>query len=295
MLRGLLLLRAAPTAARIGAGIPLPPPLPGAGIPLPPPPPPWAGIPLPPPPPGAGIPLPPAAGRRCELWAGPRPGLYPLRVPGRRALCTGGARGCWRCGAALVEPSDFFCPSCRALQPPDPTRDYFQLLGLPRRFRLEPERLRRCQRRLQRDLHPDNFSRSSEAERRFSEEQSALVNEALGTLLKPLTRGLYLLRLELPGEAGVEQEEEAGGGVPGGGDPAFLATVLQLNEQLEEARSQEEIRRVAEEVEARLQELTEEVARAFEQGRPREARPLLRQMRFWSSVGERVKERLLPR
>ncbi|XP_041039687.1 iron-sulfur cluster co-chaperone protein HscB [Carcharodon carcharias] len=290
MLRGLLLLRAAPTAARIGAGIPFPPP-PGAGIPLPL---------LPPPPSGAGIPLPPAAGRRCEAWAWAwaGPGLYPPRVPGRRALCTGGAGGCWRCGAAPAEASGgFFCPSCRALQPPDRGRDYFQLLGLPRRFRLEPERLRRRQRRLQRALHPDNFSRSSEAERRFSEEQSALVNEALGTLLKPVSRGLYLLRLELPGEAGVveEEEEEAGGGFPGGGDPAFLATVLQLNEQLEEARGQEEIRRVAEEVEARLRELAEEVAQAFERGRPREARPLLRQMRFWSSLGERVKERQLPR
>ncbi|XP_067908523.1 LOW QUALITY PROTEIN: iron-sulfur cluster co-chaperone protein HscB [Heterodontus francisci] len=215
----------------------------------------------------------------CGAWAsGCR-----LSPRGWRSLCTGGS-GCWRCGAALETPG-FFCPSCRALQPPDRGRDYFQLLGLPRRFRLDPERLRRSQRRLQRALHPDNFSRSSEAERRFSEQQSALVNEAYGALSLPLSRGLYLLRLEIPSEAG--EEEEA--------DPAFLSAVLQLNEQLAAAESQAEVAGVAECVEDRLGQLAEEVAPAFEQGRPQEARPLLRQMRYWSSIRERVKERLLPR
>ncbi|GCB61425.1 hypothetical protein scyTo_0009334 [Scyliorhinus torazame] len=259
MLRGLSSC-AGPTAAwRLVAGIPL------ARRP-------WAGIPLIQPPPAG---FPPGGSVR---WAG------------LRGLCTG-AGGCWRCGAAPLEAPGFFCSSCRALQPADRRRDYFQLLGLPRRFRLSAERLSRSQRRLQRVLHPDNFSRSAEAERRFSEEQSALVNEAYGTLLRPLSRGLYLLRLELPAEA---QPEEAGGELPAG-DPAFLAVVLRLNEQLEEARGPEDIGRVAEEVEARLRELTELVAQAFEQGRPRETRPLLRQMRFWSSLSERVKERLLPR
>ncbi|XP_038652488.1 iron-sulfur cluster co-chaperone protein HscB [Scyliorhinus canicula] len=270
MLRGLASC-AGPTAARLGAGIPLGR-RPGAGIPLVQP-------------PGAGFPL-----------VQPRPARFPpggsVRWAGLRGLCTG-AGGCWRCGAAPLEPPGFFCSSCRALQPPDRRRDYFQLLGLPRRFRLSAERLSRSQRRLQRDLHPDNFSRSAEAERRFSEEQSALVNEAYGTLLRPLSRGLYLLRLELPAEAQPE-EEEAGSQLPAG-DPAFLAAVLRLNEQLEEARGPEDIGLVAEEVEARLRELTELVAQAFEQGRPRETRPLLSQMRFWSSLRERVKERLLPR
>ncbi|XP_048416262.1 iron-sulfur cluster co-chaperone protein HscB [Stegostoma tigrinum] len=245
--------------------------------------------------PGTQLPV-PARGLRQP----PRAAACLLLAAGRRAFCSG-ASGCWRCGAeragaAAAEEdggSAFFCPSCRALQPPDPRRDYFQLLGLPRRYRLQTEQLRRRLRHLQRDLHPDNFSRGSEDERRFSEEQSALVNEAYGTLLRPLSRGLYLLRLELPGEAGVGEEVESG--PAGGGDPAFLAAVLHLNERLEEARGPEEIEQVSKEVEARLRELDEEVAGAFEAGRPREALPLLKQMRYWSSLGDRIKERLLPR
>ncbi|GCC35172.1 iron-sulfur cluster co-chaperone protein HscB [Chiloscyllium punctatum] len=220
-----------------------------------------------------------------------RAAACPLPPAGRRGLCSGSS-GCWRCGAERAsgeqEAAAFFCPSCRALQPPDRRRDYFQLLGLQRRYRLDAEQLRRSVRRLQRELHPDNFSRGSEDERRFSEEQSALVNEAYGTLLRPLSRGVYLLRLELPGEAGLGEADS-------GEDPTFLAAVLRLNERLEEARGPEEIGQVSEEVEARLRELDGEVARAFEGGRPRDALPLLKQMRYWSSLGDRIKERLLPR
>lgn len=195
---------------------------------------------------------------------------------------------CWRCGAA-PEPPGFFCSSCRALQAPDRRLDYFQLLGLPRRFPLDPERLREAHRRLQRALHPDNFARSSAVERRHSELQSALLNEAFAALLRPLSRGLYLLELELPGEPPAAGEAEAEA------DPALLGAVLELNERLAEADNQADVRRVAASVEARLRELEDKVDLAFEQGRPRDARPLLRQMKYWNSIGDRVKERLLPR
>ncbi|XP_067851859.1 iron-sulfur cluster co-chaperone protein HscB [Heptranchias perlo] len=166
-------------------------------------------------------------------------------------------------------------------------------MGCPRRFRLDPKRLQSSHRRLQRALHPDNFSQSSDAERRYSEEQSALVNAAYGALLRPLSRGLYLLRLELPGAQAADDDDE-GEVDQATANPAFLRDVLELNEQLAAAESQAEIRRVAGCVEGRLRELGEEVARAFEQGRPQEARTLLQQMKYWSSIEDRVKERLLP-
>ncbi|XP_069767276.1 iron-sulfur cluster co-chaperone protein HscB [Narcine bancroftii] len=227
---------------------------------------------------GAG---PQPLGRDLELW-------YRAAVPSGLRAFSPAATGCWRCGAS-PEPSSFFCPSCRALQPPDRRLDYFQLLGLPRRFRLDVERLRESHRRLQRALHPDNFGRSSETERRYSEEQSALLNEAYAALLRPVSRGLYLLGLELPDER-LAAEDEAPAD-----DPAFLGAVLELNERLAEAESQASIQRVAASVEQRLRELDEQVGRAFEQGRPRHARPLLQQMKYWNSIGDRVKELLLPR
>ncbi|XP_059801201.1 iron-sulfur cluster co-chaperone protein HscB isoform X1 [Hypanus sabinus] len=225
----------------------------------------------------------PPAGR----WPrGAEPRGRPVWAAARHSLRLYSA-ACWRCGAAPGPPG-FFCPSCRALQPADRRLDYFQLLGLPRRYRLDTERLQESHRRLLRALHPDNFGQSTEAERRYSEEQSALVNEAYAALLRPLSRGLYLLQLELPGEpVAAEAEAEA--------DPAFLSAVLELNERLAEAESQADIRRVATSVEERLLELDEQVVRAFEQSRPRDARPLLQRMKYWNSIRERVKERLLPR
>lgn len=37
---------------------------------------------------------------------------------------------CWNCGrrGSPVRGNGFFCPQCRALQPPDSTRDYFSLM-----------------------------------------------------------------------------------------------------------------------------------------------------------------------
>lgn len=56
---------------------------------------------------------------------------------GRSLLSTNAASGksearqCWNCGSAgCVKSGDgFFCEHCRALQPPDPTRDYFSLMN----------------------------------------------------------------------------------------------------------------------------------------------------------------------
>ena len=61
----------------------------------------------------------------------------PTGVPGRRlrncnAASVAGSSSprCWNCGGLGGPPRGdrFFCPQCRALQPPDPTRDYFSLM-----------------------------------------------------------------------------------------------------------------------------------------------------------------------
>ncbi|XP_042300270.1 iron-sulfur cluster co-chaperone protein HscB-like [Sceloporus undulatus] len=68
--------------------------------------------------------------------------------------------GCWSCGTPLSSSaSPRFCPSCRALQPPEPGQDHFHLMGCDRSFRLDVPRLQRTFRTLQRSLHPDFFSR----------------------------------------------------------------------------------------------------------------------------------------
>lgn len=64
-------------------------------------------------------------------------GWWPTGVLGRRLLnCNAASLAgsssprCWNCGGPGGPPRGdrFFCPQCRALQPPDPTRDYFSLM-----------------------------------------------------------------------------------------------------------------------------------------------------------------------
>ncbi|XP_062822732.1 iron-sulfur cluster co-chaperone protein HscB-like isoform X2 [Anolis carolinensis] len=155
------------------------------------------------------------------LWA-LRPGLRPWRALSSRAWLS-----CWSCGLALPANGSQhrFCPSCRALQAPEPQQDLFSVMGCERRFRLDASGLRRSFRALQGLLHPDRFSRSTQVERGFSEEHSSLVNKAYRTLLNPISRGIYLLELN-----GVSLEQ----GTDPGSDPEFLSEIMETNERLQD-------------------------------------------------------------
>ena len=105
---------------------------------------------------------------------------------------------CWSCGAARA-PADALCPSCGKVQPPagagGVARDKFAVLGLPRSFELDPAQLDERFRTLSRKLHPDRFARASAKERRFSLEQTTLLNDAYRTLQDPARRAEHLLEL----------------------------------------------------------------------------------------------------
>ena len=103
---------------------------------------------------------------------------------------------CWSCGAARA-PTDALCPSCGKVQPPAPgtTHDKFAVLGLPRSFELAEGEVDERFRALSRKLHPDRFARASAKERRFSLEQTTLLNDAYRTLRDPARRAEHLLEL----------------------------------------------------------------------------------------------------
>ncbi|XP_077617787.1 iron-sulfur cluster co-chaperone protein HscB isoform X1 [Crocuta crocuta] len=165
-------------------------------------------------------------------------GLWPAGVLGRRPLgCSAASVAgnnspkCWKCGGpgGLMRGDGFFCPQCRALQPPDPTRDYFSLMDCNRAFRVDTAKLQNRYQQLQRLVHPDFFSQRSQTEKDFSEKHSTLVNDAYKTLLAPLSRGLYLLKLH-----GVEIPE----GTDYEMDQQFLMEIMEINEKLAEAESE---------------------------------------------------------
>ena len=105
----------------------------------------------------------------------------------------------------------------------DLSSDYFDLFGLTRGFDIDTSALRTRYRELQKSLHPDRYAAASDAERRWSVQAAAFVNEAERVLAKPLHRAVYLLELE-----GVDTDTETDTSMP----PDFLMQQMEMREQL---------------------------------------------------------------
>lgn len=108
----------------------------------------------------------------------------------------------------------------------DFSRNYFDLFGLPRRFRFDPAALDVAYRALQREVHPDRFAAARDAERRLALQSSARVNEAYRALKDPVARAHYLLSLE-----GVATQDEADAALPF----EFLERQLERREAVSDA------------------------------------------------------------
>ncbi|XP_052454725.1 iron-sulfur cluster co-chaperone protein HscB-like [Carassius gibelio] len=159
---------------------------------------------------------------------------------------------CWKCGYSVEL---FFCPSCNVMQPPDDKTNYFDIL--------------------------------SWKEQEYSEEQSALVNKAYRTLQKPLRRAVYMLELR-----GVLLEE----GTDATADPMFHLEVMEINESLAETWSQDEVSAIGRSVREKLIDLTERMnhpsTKSLFTGDLLTAKELLAQMKYFTNIEEKVKDRI---
>ena len=103
--------------------------------------------------------------------------------------------------------------------------DAFGLLGLPAQFDLDPAVIERAFFERSKEVHPDRFANAPAAERVAALSQTRALNDAYQTLKKPVARAEYLLE-----RAGVTigDNERL--------DPAMIMQVLELREELAEAR-----------------------------------------------------------
>ena len=159
---------------------------------------------------------------------------------------------CVRCGARLENPQR--CRACGTFQPPDPRRDHFATLALPRAYAVDPALLERRVVEFGRDLHPDR-SGGDAATRTRAVLAAAQVNEAYTVLRDDTRRGEYLLKLE--GGPGAADDKS----VPDG----FLERMLDERMELEEALAggPAEVERVRSRFDAQLAAITADVARRF--------------------------------
>jgi|YNPBryBLVA2012_1023415.scaffolds.fasta_scaffold00243_15 molecular chaperone HscB len=197
---------------------------------------------------------------------------------------------CWHCGQPAAD--SLFCAYCNRLQPPAP--DYFRFFGLEPRLALDPEDLQRRYYELSRKLHPDRFLAATAAERQYSLEGTAILNDAYRVLRDPVARAEYLLRRE-----GLE-EVSPGRRTP----PELLREIFELNEALEAFREdpragRAQLDRARERLRALRQQADAELARLFrlwderrERGRLEEVRGVLERRRYVSKLETQLEEAL---
>lgn len=134
---------------------------------------------------------------------------------------------CGACSRPLENP--LFCAGCHTLYPAE-NADYFELLGVPRRYDVELDDLRRRYLAVAREVHPDRAQAHGASAATLSLQLSARLNRAYAVLSDPLLRAEYLL--------------ESSGGRSAAEDRAVpaevLAQTLLLREELEEAQAAED-------------------------------------------------------
>lgn len=140
-------------------------------------------------------------------------------------------------------------------------RTHFELLELPQRYALDPALLEARYRERSRHWHPDRFSRAPAAERAAVLARATDLNDAYKTLRSDARRAQYLLKLE-----GIDLGKE-GPGNHLAVDTEFLAAILELREELVEARMTHDTARLQSlttTVQKRMTELKQQIADGFE-------------------------------
>ena len=200
---------------------------------------------------------------------------------------------CWSCGKEHAA-SDALCPHCGKVQPVparktlEDVADKFAALGFARSYDLHPGKVEEAFKSLSRKLHPDRFARASAQERRFSLEQTTLLNDAYRTLKEPVRRAEHLLELR-----GVKVGEGSKVELP----PEFLERALEDREKLLEAKvggEPQAVEVLAREVQGRRDATLTQIAqqlRALESGSQADLAPvtqLISQLRYYARYLDEV-------
>ncbi len=162
-------------------------------------------------------------------------------------------------------------------------KNFFQLFGLPERFRIDNAELSQRYRVLQAEVHPDKFSHRPESERRLSMQWATQINEAYQTLGNAVQRGRYLLL-----QHGVETLEETNTAMPAD----FLMQQMEWREAIEEAGQARDAAALTT-LESRLQhemrELETQLAVKIDEKRDYPAAALdVRKLKFMEKLAEEI-------
>lgn len=142
--------------------------------------------------------------------------------------------------------------------------DHFDILGVPRAFRLDEKVLEEKHRELTRLLHPDRHAARGRAARRMSLERMIQVNDAFRVLKDPVRRAAYLLQLQ-----GIDLSETGAEGAGKHLPQDFLLEVMELRETFDTARQSRDaglVQKLKASIQAERGRQLEAVGEAFDRG-----------------------------
>lgn len=153
-----------------------------------------------------------------------------------------------------------------------PSRNYFELFGLPMGYRLDPALLAERYRQAQKAVHPDRHAGGSAAEQRAAMQLATLVNTANLTLKDSLQRAIYMLQLR---QVALQENPEL--------PPAFLMEQIEVREELEaiaEGADPARLHAFRDRLGRRRAALEERFAQAIGAESPEEAEALVYELQF---------------
>ncbi|XP_022935463.1 uncharacterized protein LOC111442330 [Cucurbita moschata] len=223
----------------------------------------------------------PCRSSRCEFLNYLR---FPSRVfSSRSAEASDLKLRCWNCGAAAPTSVVFLvCDSCRSIQPLDQSVDYFQIFGLEKEYEIGDVNLESQYKDWQKKLHPDLVHSKSDREREYAAEQSARVIDAYRTLSKPLSRAIYILKLE-----GLDVNEE-----DTISEPELLNEIMEIREAVEDASGSQELNQIQSQMQEKLNHWSNTFAKALRNRNFDDAISSIQRMTYYERVKEEITKKL---
>ncbi|XP_045595685.1 co-chaperone protein HscB homolog isoform X1 [Procambarus clarkii] len=194
-------------------------------------------------------------------------------------LCSVIFAKCWNCETELP-PSSPFCETCNTLQPLDKKLDYFKLMGIERVYNIDTQVLAKTFRKLQVQFHPDKFSLKAEKEHQMAMEHSSAINKAYRVLQHPVERAVYLL--DLAGEPLHEGQLVM--------DQEFLMEIMELNEELVNAKDKDTVQVIGQRNQKILSELLREADVAFARNDIETARKVVAKIKYYYNIYEKIRD-----
>ena len=153
--------------------------------------------------------------------------------------------------------------------------NFFELFGLPVSYDVDLNTIQQQYMTLQRQVHPDKFVNASDREKSLSMQRTSWINEAQSTLIDPVSRASYLLKLK-GNDFSLENETTM--------DAEFLMQQLEMRERLHSIKNEADplaaLDEIAEQVKLSTKTMMHGFSQSYENNRLDESREWIRKLQF---------------